>query len=79
MAKEKNFVTDHRFTVRDQDGIGPHPDDMMCAIPTCGRTKAEHVPCPGALNIAGEGFQCELTPPHSGWAHQNKAAQAIWR
>lgn len=37
-----DVVTDHAFTVRRQDGLGPHPDDMICAIPTCGRPKYAH-------------------------------------
>jgi hypothetical protein len=72
-------VTDHRFTVRRQDGIGPHPDNMVCAIPTCGRPKSAHQrSCDGSLNIKGEAFACDLTPPHDGWAHSSRAAQAIW-
>lgn len=34
--------------------------------------------CPGVLNIKGEHFPCELQPPHTGWAHSNKKAEAIW-
>lgn len=71
------MITDHQFTVHRQDGIGPHPDNMACA--QCGMPKSEHKqPCPGALTIKGEHFPCELTPPHTGWGHQNTAAEAIW-
>lgn len=33
-------VSDHRFTVRRQDGIGPHPEDLPCA--RCGFPKRAH-------------------------------------
>lgn len=34
--------------------------------------------CEGVLNIRGEHFECDNPAPHHGWAHGNKAAQAIW-
>ena len=75
---ESSNITDHRFTVRRQDGIGPHPDNKPCA--ECGRPKSwHHIPCAAALNIKGEHFACDLTAPHDGWAHSNKTAEAIWQ
>ena len=73
-------VTDHRFTVRRQDGIGPHPDDKPCAIPTCGLPKSAHVwpTCEGILTIKGASYGCDLTAPHGGWGHQNAEAEAVW-
>lgn len=35
--------------------------------------------CEAAVNIHGAHYPCELAPPHDGWAHSNKAAQAIWK
>lgn len=74
-------ITGHRFTVRRQDGIGPHPDTLPCAIPTCRRPRSEHgLPaCKGELNIKGQDFSCDLIPPHDGWAHSSLAAEAIWQ
>lgn len=34
--------------------------------------------CKAALNIKGEGFVCDMEAPHSGWAHANSDAGAIW-
>lgn len=44
----------------------------------------EHIPspCPAALNIKGEHFPCDWptddSGQHSGWAHANRDAEAIW-
>jgi len=39
--------------------------------------------CPAALNLAGEHFACDWplgeNGRHDGWAHTNKAAQAVWK
>lgn len=70
-------ITDHVFTVRRQDGIGPHPDNHPCS--QCGEPKnAHHTPCPSSLTIKGEGYRCDLTPPHDPWAHNSTAAEAQW-
>ena len=70
-------IIGHTFTVRRQDGIGPHPDHWPCS--TCGKPKSGHKPaCPGSLTIKGEHFGCDLTPPHDGWAHSNSSVEAIW-
>jgi hypothetical protein len=34
--------------------------------------------CRAVLNVKGEHFQCDMEAPHSGWAHGNKDAEAIW-
>jgi hypothetical protein len=34
--------------------------------------------CRAALNVKGEHIHCELDYPHTGLAHQNGDAQAIW-
>jgi len=34
--------------------------------------------CSASLNIAGEGFQCELAADHNGWSHSNGKAEAVW-
>jgi hypothetical protein len=34
--------------------------------------------CDGGLVIRGEYFQCDYAEDHSGWAHSNKKAEAIW-
>ena len=34
--------------------------------------------CTAALNIKGEHFACDNPQPHDGWAHSNRAAEAIW-
>lgn len=34
--------------------------------------------CNGRVAIRGQTYKCELAPPHTGWAHQNKEAEAIW-
>ena len=38
--------------------------------------------CKAALNIAGEHYPCDWPTDangrHDGWAHTNKAAEAIW-
>lgn len=44
-------ITNHRFTVLRQDGIGPHPDDLECAI--CGSPKLEHQLGKYATGVAG--------------------------
>jgi hypothetical protein len=69
----------HRFTVARHDGIGPHSDGHPCA--SCGLPKSAHQkpPCQGMLNVKGESFPCDLTPPHDGWAHGSTAAGAIWQ
>jgi hypothetical protein len=40
------------------------------------------VPCKSSLNIKGEHFPCDwptdANGKHDGWAHTNKAAQAVW-
>lgn len=70
-------IADHVFTVRRQDGIGPHPDNHPCS--TCRQPKSAHkTPCRGHLNIKGEAFACDLTAPHDGWAHSNRRAEAVW-
>lgn len=42
-------MADHRFLVRRQDGIGPHPDDHPCA--SCGQPKSApvHIRLPAKL------------------------------
>lgn len=36
--------------------------------------------CHAVLNIKGESFPCDFAEGrhHPGWAHSNKAAQAVW-
>lgn len=34
--------------------------------------------CKAALNIKGEHFPCDQEAPHTGWAHGNRGAGAIW-
>ena len=34
--------------------------------------------CPAALDIKGEHYPCDSPAPHDGWAHSNRAAEAIW-
>lgn len=34
--------------------------------------------CRAALNIKGAPYQCDQEAPHTGWAHSNKEAEAIW-
>lgn len=34
--------------------------------------------CRGALNIAGEHYECDLPASHDGAAHANTEARAIW-
>lgn len=34
--------------------------------------------CNEHLNLKGEDFRCDLAIDHYGWAHSNKAAEAIW-
>lgn len=38
--------------------------------------------CPAVLNIKGEHFACDwptdANGAHPGWAHSNRAAEAIW-
>lgn len=34
--------------------------------------------CDGGLVVRGEYFQCDYAEDHSGWAHSNKKAEAIW-
>lgn len=34
--------------------------------------------CSAHLTIRGEDFRCDLALDHNGWAHSNKAAEAIW-
>lgn len=45
-------------------------------------TNEPNRPCAAALNIKGEHFPCDWPTDrngqHRGWAHANKAAQAIW-
>lgn len=43
------------------------------AIPPAG---TEH--CDSALTIEGRTYECELQPPHSGWAHHNMQVRAVW-
>jgi hypothetical protein len=73
-------VSDHAFVNNLDDGIEPHPKHKCV---TCG-IEQEHHPtpravCPGALNIEGEHFQCDFYVQHDGWAHNSRAAQAIWQ
>jgi len=67
-----------RFTGKREWGIGPAEPWRICQ--SCGWPKAQHeLPsCPAALGIQGETYFCDLNTPHTGWAHSNREAQAIW-
>lgn len=77
---ESSSPTEHAFVGKRQYGIYPEPQHE-CA--ECGVALRDHsvpkVPCPAAVNIKGEHFQCDLYVPHGGWAHSNAAAEAIWQ
>lgn len=34
--------------------------------------------CEARLSVRGEDFRCDLALDHNGWAHSNKAVEAIW-
>jgi hypothetical protein len=34
--------------------------------------------CKAAVFIKGGYYRCDMTPPHDGWAHGNKDAEAVW-
>lgn len=34
--------------------------------------------CKAVLNIKGEHYSCDIEAPHTGWAHANEAAGALW-
>lgn len=71
------MITDHRFVGRRHDGIYAVPS-ASCV--ECGEPKSQHrESCPGALTIKGESFPCDMVAPHRGWAHSNKAAEAVWQ
>ncbi len=65
-----------RFVGRREWGI--YVEDWR-PCQNCQWTKATHESvCDAVLSIAGADYRCELTPPHNGWGHSNKEAQAIW-
>lgn len=86
LKDDYRMITDHRFVGKCEWGIDP-PDNAPCQYneyghPSgqCGMPKNQHVNlCPGALNIKGEHFQCDIVAPHDGWPHSNKQAQAVWQ
>lgn len=58
--------------------------DCGCTTCACAQESSSIPPpgtekCDAALNIRGEHFPCELQPPHTGWGHQNKKAEALWQ
>ena len=62
-----DLVTDHRFTVRRQDGIGPHPDTLPCAYPTphgwCGRRLSEHALTVTPAQYPPQCYEAPAAPP----------------
>jgi hypothetical protein len=67
----------HRFVGRRQDGMLA-PPDALCT--ECGYPRNQHIDkCQAALTISGNAYQCDLVPPHDGWAHQNREMQAQWQ
>lgn len=66
-TQRTDLIRDHVFTVRRQDGIGPHPPDLPCAMVVgeigkvppgpCGKRADEHVGVPlarGARDMLAE-------------------------
>jgi hypothetical protein len=47
-----------------------------------GREIESNPPCPAALNVRGQHFDCDWPTDadgtHAGWAHSSRAAEAIW-
>lgn len=78
------MITDHQFVGRREWGMFPTADKpcqyraSAHVAAVCGMPQGQHARmCPGALNIAGAHYECELVHPHTG-SHRNRAAQAIW-
>lgn len=55
---------------------------LEAQIAAIGQEPAPPASCPAALNIRGEHFPCDwptdTNGQHTGWAHANTAAEAIW-